>query len=277
MQIFLHCIRQRFLADRCPQTASSLAYISLLALIPMGVLAYKLLSALHLLPVVAEIQRLFLHLLTPAVAEQVREYFVYSASHVRGITLFGLLTLCVSVMVMMYTIDVAINRIWHIHKPRHLWRRILVYLTILIFGPLSIALSLVISTYLESVAVIRQLYELPLPGSSSMVDLLPLLFIPMAFALLYKLVPDTLVPWRHAIMGGLVAGLLFELAKQGFTLYVLHFATYQKLYGALAVIPLLLIWIYLTWAIVLFGAVVSHCLSSCHSISGFWQPENKKA
>jgi membrane protein len=160
--------------------------------------------------------------------------------------------LIISVVVMMYTIDSALNHIWKINTPRHIVRRFFVYLALLIFGPLAISFSLFVSAYVVSLPLINML-------SGSMVNnavfnWLPFIVLWTAFTMLYKWVPDCKVRWLHAFSGATFAVFLFEIAKSGFALYISYFQTYEVLYGALAAIPLLLIWIYLIWLIVLIGA-----------------------
>ncbi len=250
--IFNQCI-----VDRCPQIAASLAYTTLLALIPLTVLTYKIYTAAFIDPAWQQkVQAFVFESLSPATVEQVQHYLFDSAIQGSSINLFGLFTLLISVVVMMYTIDSALNSIWKINKPRYLVRRFFIYLTLLIFGPLAIFLSLFVSTYVASLPLITRF--LGESVDDSRFSWLPLVVLWTAFTMLYKWIPDCKVRWLHAFSGATIAVFLFEIAKSGFTLYVSHFPTYEILYGALASIPLLLIWIYLTWLIVLVGAEIAH-------------------
>lgn len=250
--LFVQCIN-----DRCPQIAASLAYATLLALIPITVFTYKLYSAVSIDRFwQLKIQALVFESLTPDTAEQVQKYLFESAVNASSINILGLLMLLISVLVMMNTIDSALNRIWKIEKSRHFFHRVLVYIALLIFGPLAIFFSLFVSTYVASLPLISGFV-----GSMSEVGIfnwLPFLVLWAAFTMLYKWVPYCEVRWLHAFSGATVAVCLLEIAKSGFTLYVSYVQTYEYLYGALAAIPLLLIWIYLTWLIVLIGAEIAH-------------------
>lgn len=257
---FIECLYKHFIANRCPQTAASLAYATLLALIPSTVLVYKLFASLAVLPDWGErAQEFVFHILSPAVGDHVRQYMLKTAMQATGLNVLGLLMLLVSVILVMYTIDAALNNIWQIHRPRYLVRRVLVYLAILIFGPIAIAFSLFLSTYLASLPVLAQIFGHTV-DEKTILAWLPFLVTLVAFTILYQWVPDAKVRLLHSVIGGLIAALLFEIAKRGFTLYVSYFPTYELLYGALASIPLLLIWIYLTWLIVLVGGEITHCL-----------------
>ena len=250
--IFKQCID-----DRCPQIAASLAYATLLALIPLTVLIYKIYTTAFIDPVLQlKAQAFVFDSLSPTTAEQVRQYLFESAIQASSINIIGLFMLLISVVVMMYTIDTALNSIWKINTPRHLIRRVFVYLALLIFGPLAISFSLFASTYIASLPLIASI--LGESVDKGLFNWLPFVVLWAAFTMLYKWIPDCKVRWLHAFSGATFAVCLFEIAKGGFTLYVSYFPNYELLYGALAAIPLLLIWIYLTWLIVLIGAEIAH-------------------
>ena len=252
--IFKHCIE-----DRCPQIAASLAYATLLALIPLTVIVYKIYTTVFIDSIwQLKVQEFVFQSLSPTTADQVKQYLFNSAVHASSLNLLSLSMLLLSVVTVIYTIDKALNSIWKIHKPRYLVRRILVYLALLIFGPLAISFSFFISTYLASLPLIEKISGEVF--NSGLFVLLPFVILWTAFTMLYKLVPDCEIKWSHAFSGATVAVILFEIAKSGFALYVSYFPLYELLYGALASIPLLLIWIYLTWLIVLVGAEIAYFL-----------------
>lgn len=151
----LKSIFQQCVSDRCPQIAASLAYATLLALIPLTVLTYKIYSTAaidHMWQL--KIQSIVFKSLTPDTAEQVKQYIFDSAIHASGMNILGLLMLLISVLVMMNTIDSALNSIWKINTSRHFIHRILVYLALLVFGPLAIFFSLFVSAYIASLPLI---------------------------------------------------------------------------------------------------------------------------
>ena len=250
--IFNQCVD-----DRCPQIAASLAYATLLALIPLTVLVYKISTTAFIDPALhLKVQAFIFQSLSPDTAEQVRQYLLDSIIQASSINIFGFFMLLISVIVMMRTIDSALNNIWKINVSRHLFRRLFVYLALLIFGPLAISFSFFISSYVASWSLIAELVGDTL--DKGVFSWLPFVVLWAAFTMLYKWVPDCQVRWLHAFSGATFAVCILEIAKSGFTLYVSHFQTYELLYGALASIPLLLIWIYLTWLIVLVGAEIAH-------------------
>jgi len=246
--IFKQCI-----SDRCPQIAALLAYATFLALIPLTVLTYKIYSAASIDQLwQLKIQVFVFDSLTPDTAEQVKNYLFESAIQASSINILGLFMFLISVFIMLSTIDSALNTIWKINTQRHIVHRLLVYLTLLVFGPLAIFFRLFVSTYVASLPLLAGFI-----GGIVEVGIfnwLPFVTLWLAFTMLYKWVPYFEVSWRHAFSGATIAVCLLEIAKSAFTLYVSYFYTYYFLYCAFASIPLLLIWIYLTLLIVLIGA-----------------------
>jgi membrane protein len=156
------------------------------------------------------------------------------------------------------TVEREINAIWGDARSRPLLRRFFVYALGASAGPALVGASISLTTWLitESVAAV------PLHGGSAVVlKALPLVLSTMALALLYAVVPVRRVPWRHAITGGFAAALAFEGAKHGFAFYVRHVPTYEIVYGALAALPVFLVWIYVCWVIVLIGAAITAALT----------------
>ncbi len=155
----------------------------------------------------------------------------------------------------MHSVDSALNVIWRSDKKRPMVYSFAVYWMILTLGPLLAGASLAISSYLLSLRWVSA------AGVNSLIEqvlrVFPLLLSILAFWLLYSIVPTRRVPGRDALVGAVVAGLLFELGKKGFALYVTMFPSYQLIYGVLAVIPILFLWVYWTWCIVLLGAEIT--------------------
>ena len=158
----------------------------------------------------------------------------------------------------MYTIERTFNSIWRVRKARRAGRRLVMYIAILAIGPILIGLSLSITSYVVSVSLGL---AAGVPGAGeAILWIAPLLLTVAAFALLYVAVPETAVEPVHALVGGAVAGVLFELMKRGFAFYVSQVPTYTMVYGAFATVPLFLLWIYLSWVVTALGAVVAALL-----------------
>lgn len=257
---FLRLLLSRFIADQGLLNAGSLTYTTLLSLVPLMAVSLAIFSAFPVSErVVGEIQDFIFHNFVPASGEVVQRYlqeFSGKASHLSGVG-FGFL-IVVAVM-MMVNIDHAINAIWRVRRKRSPLAMFLLYWAILTLGPLLIGISMAVTSFLVSIPFFAEATaSRELRGH--LLALMPLLASMVAFTLLYALVPNRRVPFLHALAGGVLAALLFEAAKHGFAFYLTNFPTYEAIYGALAVIPIFLVWIYLSWVIALLGAEFSYCL-----------------
>ncbi|WP_173636312.1 virulence factor BrkB family protein [Paramixta manurensis] len=247
-------------SDGMTTLAGHLAFVSLLALVPLIAVVFALFAAF---PVFSEISVQLKNFIfanfMPAAGSTIQHYLEQFVANVNKMTVFGAIGLIVTALLLMHSVDSALNVIWRSSKKRPLVYSFAVYWMILTLGPLLAGASLAISSYLLSLRWVA------VTGVTGLVDsvlrIFPLLLSCLAFWLLYSIVPTARVPPRDALIGALVAGLLFELGKKGFALYVTMFPSYQLIYGVLAVVPILFLWVYWTWCIVLLGAEVTATLS----------------
>ncbi|MGR8919978.1 MAG: virulence factor BrkB family protein [Gammaproteobacteria bacterium] len=264
---FVLYLARRFEEDQCTRAAASLAYTSLLALVPLFTVLFVTISAFPAFQGWREaIEAFIFENFVPALGETVRGYLVQFADKARGLQAAGIAVLLVTVLAMLATIESTFNVIWRIKRRRPLMVRFLVYWSVLTLGPVLIGAGMVATSYVIS---------LPLVAGSGVVDsvrtqligVFPLLATTAAFVLFFKLIPYRPVPTLHALTGGVVASLLFELAKRGFAYYVTNFPAQQAVYGAFATVPIFLIWIYLSWIIVLLGAEITQCLTTYRTVA----------
>src|SRR5256714_5259899 len=171
------------------------------------------------------------------------------------LTALGSAVLAVTAFLMMFTIERAFNSIWRVSRPRPLAQRILVYWATLTLGPVLIGASLSITSYLVGVSL-GFARQSPFAGAA-ILGLVPFVLTCAAFTLLYYFVPNRAVKPRHALIGGLVAALAFEIMKRSFALYIAQIPTYALVYGAFAVIPVFLLWIYFSWVVIVIGALIA--------------------
>ena len=237
--------------------ASALSFSTVLALVPLLAVVF---SALSLFPVFqiwsGAIQEFVYQNFVPQLGEQIRQYIEEFSANTGQLTLWGLIFLLVTALTLLATIEDAFNDIWKIEKGRSFGHRILVYWAMLTLGPILIALSLSLSSYMWSLTNFPG-QEVVDSVKGSLLGYLPFILELFAFVLFYYSVPNCEVRLKHAIIGGVVATLLFELAKFGFGKYLSHVTSYQLIYGALAILPVFLIWIYLSWLVVLIGAYIT--------------------
>ncbi len=253
---FVPYIFQQFFARRTMQSASSLAYTTLLSLVPLIAVMFSFFSNLPVFKDLSEIiQEFVFSNFVPSFGQTIRDYLINFSIKASQLTTTGIILLVVIALMLMSTINSALDNIWHITKRRSLIGRFLVYWAILTLGPVLIGVGFYSTSYLLALPLVDSV------DTSRLLTLMPFYTTSIAFTLLYILVPNTNVNTRHAIAGGVTAAILFELAKYTFGLYVKAVPTYQVIYGAMAVIPMFLIWIYVSWVIVLLGAQISYSLS----------------
>jgi membrane protein len=262
---FVVFVLRRWTEDRCPQMAGSLAFTTLLAMVPMFALVVAALSRTPWFDDLLVQIKIFLLLnLVPDIAHKVitvyMEEFAANAGRLTGLGLAVVFGTAIATMLM---VDRQIHAIWREPPSRKLWIAMLAYAAFLFVGPLLIAISVSLTTYLMSLS---KEVDAPAGAHALMLQAAPTVVSMGAFFLLYKLVPHTYVRSWHALVGALVASLLFEWAKEGFAFYVANMRTYNVVYGTFVTVPFFLIWIYVSWLVVLFGAELTAAL-------GHWPPK----
>jgi len=268
---FLRLIARRFNEDRCMQIASSLTYTTLLALVPLVTVALTLISAF---PVFAEwmaqLQSFLLENLLPESARLIARYGEQFTANAARLTAVGIAFLAVTAILMLLTIEHAFNQIWRVYRTRTTVQRIFIYWALLTVGPVLIGASLSLTSWLVSLSL-GLVKEIPGAGVG-LLRTVPVVLIWIALTLLYLAMPNRRVLVRDAVAGGLLAALAFEAMKRGFALYITQFPTYKLVYGAFASVPIFLLWVYLSWLVVLTGAIIVAVLPEWRHQS--WQGES---
>jgi len=254
---FLHFAARRFLEDRCMDQAASLSYTTLLSLVPLVALCAVIVSVVPQFQEFRDdIERLFTGNLLPeasnAAVDQFRR-FVHKAGKLTG---FGVVGLGLSAALLLAAIDMAFDTIWRVHRRRSIVVRVLAYGAIIVLGPLLIVGSLSLQGLIVTTGKELAGSAAFTKGARTVAPALLICAEAVALMLLYRFVPTRRVRWNDAVLGALVGTLLLEAVKRGFTFYLQQFSTFQLIYGALAVLPVFLIWLYLCWAVVLFGAEI---------------------
>lgn len=253
----LRTLRQRFREDRLGLTAGSLTFTTLIALVPLVTVMLAVFTAFPMFAgFEGALEKYFLQNLVPDnIAKPVLRSLTQFAGKARSMGTAGLLLLVATALAMVLTIDRTLNAIWRVRKARPLGQRVLVYWAALTLGPLALGVSLTLTSY--AVSASKGLVG-ALPGGVSLVlEVMQFVLLAAATAGLFHYVPNTSVRWRHAWAGGLFVAVAFELAKKLLAWYVDSVPTYSTVYGALATLPILLLWIYLGWVIMLLGAVIA--------------------
>lgn len=257
---FLGYLIRQFIANKGVLNASALTYTTLFAVVPLMTVSYAVLAAVPSFQGVGdELQGWVFSNFVPATGAVVQDYLSNFASQARQLTAVGVAVLAVTAIMMMKNIEAAFNQVWRVTEPRKGLSSFLLYWAILSLGPVLIGLGLGVTSYIASISVVSEATELV--GKARLLSILPMVLSAAAFTLLYAAVPNCRVPVKNAFYGGLVVAILFETAKRGFALFVTQFPSYELIYGAFAAVPLFLLWIFISWIIILLGAELTRCLT----------------
>lgn len=255
-------LRERIREDRLGLTASSLTFTTVLALVPFVTVALALFTAF---PMFSELQgglqRWLVDSLVPDnISRPVLGYLTQFAAQASRLGAVGFSFLLVTALALILTIDRTLNAIWRVRRLRPLGQRVLIYWAAITLGPVVLGASLAFTSYVMSASggLVRAMPS----GVRLLFDSIEFAVLTSGMAALYRYVPNTPVKWGHAWAGGLFAAVCIELAKKLLTLYLGKVPTYSVVYGTFATLPILLIWIYVAWLIVLLGAVVTAYLPS---------------
>jgi membrane protein len=257
---FFLALVTRFREERATQTAGSLTYTTLLSLVPLFTVALAITTAFPVFDEWLGALQLFVleNVLpdTPAVETIIDQINSFTQNAAR-LTAIGTAGFVVTAVMLMLTVDNAINRIFRVQRRRTILQNIFIYWAVITLGPILIG-AILSSTYF---ALRQPLGSLQLDLiADALLRLVPFLLTCVALTLLYGVVPARRVEWRHALLGGVLAGIAFEIAKRGFAIYLSRVPTYTLIYGAFATIPIFLIWLYLSWLVVLTGAIFTAML-----------------
>jgi membrane protein len=255
-----HRVFQRIPKHNLPQVAGSLTFTTSLSMVPLLAVGFAVFTAF---PVFSHLKDalqgfLFEHLIPAKVSDQIITYVNIFAKKARSLTMPGVIGLLLSGLITLHSIERALNQLWQVPQRRRLGQRILVYWALLTIAPFLMAGSISITSYLVTVSE-GYIDHIPI-WLSWLISLIPMGLSAGAFAMLYRFLPNVRVRWQDALIGGSVAAIGFELAKMLFARFIATMPNYTVLYGALAVLPLFLIWVYLSWWMLLLGALTAASL-----------------
>ncbi len=255
MRRLIRLVIDRFEEDRCLQVAGNLTFTLLLALVPMFTIAFTLFAAFPVFEDWANAFKIFLlTTLVPEVGGKIiTVYMQQFADNAAKLTAVGLAFLVVTAVLLLVSIEKVFNGIWRARRPRSLVQRVVIYWTAITVGPLLIGASLSMTSWIVAQSV--QSVGSAMGVETILLRVVPVILNGAAFGLLYLTVPNRRVRVQDAFVGGVVAAVMFELMKRGFALYVEMFPTYDLIYGTFATVPIFLLWLYLSWCVVLLGAV----------------------
>lgn len=250
-------LRERFREDRLGLTAGSLTFTTTIALVPFITVALAVFTAFPMFAKFQDVlQKWLVQSLVPDnIARQVLGSLNHFAGQASKLGAAGLAALAASALALIFTIDRTLNSIWRVRNKRPLGQRVLIYWAAVTLGPLVLGASLSMTSYALSAS---KGFVTVLPGGVSfLLDTLQFVLVTGGMASMFYYVPNTSVRWGHAWMGGLFVSTGMEIAKKLLALYLGKVPTYSVMYGAFATVPILLVWIYVVWVIVLLGAALT--------------------
>ncbi len=239
--------------DQITMVAGYLTFVSLLSVVPLVSVTFSILKAFPVFESFKlEIEDFIYNNFVPNSSEQIQLYINSFVNNTSKMTAIGIVVLIFVALSLISSIDKTLNQIFNTKRTRPVVISFAVYWMVLTLGPVFVGLSLGATSYIVSIAAMADSYT---PGVSDLfIKFLPFALSTLAFVLLFMIVPDTTVKFKAALGGAIVAAVLFEASKRGFALYITSFPSYQVIYGALAAIPILFVWVYVSWIVVLIGA-----------------------
>ncbi len=254
-------VYSRFNADRCSENAAALTYMSLFALVPLLTVMYTMASAVPAFQgLEVKMQAFLFENLMPDTNSEIRTYLDDFSRQAKNLTGPGIVFLVVTAVLMLRNIEKAFNQIWRASENRSAVSSFMLYWAVLSLAPIMIGLALALSTYLSSFAHALEEYDV-IGMKAFLLKVAPLVLTTAGFSLVYIAVPNCRVPFKHCLIGGTIAALAFHIARSVFTDLVVG-SSYTFIYGAFAAVPLFLLWIYLSWNIVLMGGILVHSMSA---------------
>jgi membrane protein len=257
---------RRFNSDGCFAASGALSYTTLVSLVPLAVIALGSLSSFPIFaPVRDQLLGLVMENFVPSIGTQAAWWFRAFADSATQTTAIGAAGIAATSILLLVTVEDQLNLIWRVTAPRPWVQRLLAYWTLITLGPLLIGISLSLSTYFEIAARQAGFGQQALAWFASswlhgLARAVPALLEFIALTLLYGLIPNCAVRWRDGALGAVIATLAIEILKIGFSIYIGATSFYSTVYGALAIIPIFLFWMYISWMAVLLGAVVAAAL-----------------
>ncbi len=253
---FVYEVARRYRDDETSLAASSLAYTALLSLVPFMSVLITVFSAMPLFEDASQqLQDFIFENFVPSSGAVIQTYISGFVEKARGLTVTMFLAVFVTSILMMHTMEKALNRIFDSKSSGRFKTKLMMYWAVLTMGPLLVGGGIALSSVLFNYSAFASM-------KGFLIKALPILSSTIGFFVIYLVVPNRKVKWKNALIGALFSAICFELAKKGFALYVTSIPSYQKVYGALATIPLFLVWMFLSWNIILLGGTIAATLET---------------
>ena len=253
---------QRFNQNKLTQAAGYLTYSTMLAIVPLIMVVFSIFSAFPVFNEVTGALKAFIFTnFAPSASDMVGQYIDEFVNNSKKMSAVGIISLIVVALMLINSIDRTLNSIWHDTETRPIFTSFAIYWLILTLGPLLVGVSIAASTYVKIMFESAASFSFGL----KLLSFVPFLSTWFIFTLIYMVVPNQKVSIKHSAAGALIAAVFFTLGKQAFTWYIVTFPSYQLIYGAMATLPIMLLWIQLSWTVVLLGAQLAAVLAEVRS------------
>ena len=253
---------QRFNQNKLTQAAGYLTYSTMLAIVPLIMVVFSIFSAFPVFNEVTGALKAFIFTnFAPSASDMVGQYIDEFVNNSKKMSAVGIISLIVVALMLINSIDRTLNSIWHDTETRPIFTSFAIYWLILTLGPLLVGVSIAASTYVKTMFESAASFSFGL----KLLSFVPFLSTWFIFTMIYMVVPNKKVSIKHSAAGALIAAVFFTLGKQAFTWYIVTFPSYQLIYGAMATLPIMLLWIQLSWTVVLLGAQLAAVLAEVRS------------
>ena len=253
---------QRFNQNKLTQAAGYLTYSTMLAIVPLIMVVFSIFSAFPVFNEVTGALKEFIFTnFAPSASDMVGQYIDEFVNNSKKMSAVGIISLIVVALMLINSIDRTLNSIWHDTETRPIFTSFAIYWLILTLGPLLVGVSIAASTYVKAMFESAANFSFGL----KLLSFVPFLSTWFIFTMIYMVVPNKKVSIKHSAAGALIAAVFFTLGKQAFAWYIVTFPSYQLIYGAMATLPIMLLWIQLSWTVVLLGAQLAAVLAEVRS------------
>ena len=253
---------QRFNQNKLTQAAGYLTYSTMLAIVPLIMVVFSIFSAFPVFNEVTGALKAFIFTnFAPSASDMVGQYIDEFVNNSKKMSAVGIISLIVVTLMLINSIDRTLNSIWHDTETRPIFTSFAIYWLILTLGPLLVGVSIAASTYVKAMFESAANFSFGL----KLLSFVPFLSTWFIFTMIYMVVPNKKVSIKHSAAGALIAAVFFTLGKQAFAWYIVTFPSYQLIYGAMATLPIMLLWIQLSWTVVLLGAQLAAVLAEVQS------------
>ena len=261
-KMFCTTFWQRFNQNKLTQAAGYLTYSTMLAIVPLIMVVFSIFSAFPVFNEVTGALKEFIFTnFAPSASDMVGQYIDEFVNNSKKMSAVGIISLIVVALMLINSIDRTLNSIWHDTETRPIFTSFAIYWLILTLGPLLVGVSIAASAYVKTMFESASNFSFGL----KLLSFVPFLSTWFIFTLIYMVVPNKKVSIKHSAAGALIAAVFFTLGKQAFAWYIVTFPSYQLIYGAMATLPIMLLWIQLSWTVVLLGAQLAAVLAEVRS------------